>query len=227
MKLQQRDLEILCCCYEQQFLTIEQIEGFYFKSAHGNKARERVRELSKAGLVRTEKSQLASIGKIVRLTKAGEKLAAANVALAVPQARKLDLATLMHDSIVTSVRLRLRELWDGRWIPERALRDKYEIIPDGIVQFESGFSIAVEIENSLKGKARFLGLIETWSKVESVSLILYVATSRQLERLIHGYLQERSVEKMFGLVCWDDLKAGVPAVQSPAGALPLFEKRTL
>lgn len=227
MKLQERDMEILKCCYEQQFLTIEQIEEHYFKSTHSNKARERVSELSKAGLVRSENSSLATIKKVVRLTRAGQRLAAAHAALEVPQSRRLDLATLMHDSIVTSVRLRLSQLWDARWIPERALKDKYEIIPDGIVQFESGFNVAVEIENSIKGRSRFLKLIDTWAKVESISLVLYVATTRQLERLIQGYLRERPSEKLFAVVAWDDLKTGVPSAQSPAGALPIFDRRTL
>ena len=227
MKIQQRDIEILKCCYEQQFLTLEQIEKYYFKSTHGNLARRRVGELRKAGLVRAEDSRLATTGKIIRLTRSGQKLIASQCAFDVPQARSIDLATLMHDSIVTSVRLRLSEIWSGAWVPERALKDKYPIIPDGIVKFESGFNVAVEIENSSKGRTRFCQILNTWNQVENVSLILYIATTEQLERLILSYLAEVKMKLPAVVVQWSSLCSGMPLVKSPAGELPIFSKREL
>lgn len=236
MKLQKRDLEIIKCCYEQQFLTIDQIEKFYFKSAHQNLARRRILKLRNTGLLMTEKSIVAGLSKIVRLTKTGQKLAESDAAFKVPQTRSIDIATLIHDSTVTSVRLRLAQLWDGAWICERVLKDRYKINPDGIVQFESGFNVAIEVENSIKGRTRFLELLTTWESVVSVSLILFVATTSQLERLILGYLNEHTAaiknkggvsQKLFSVISTNDLFSDNPKAASPAGALSIFSERVL
>ncbi len=104
--------------------------------------------------------------------------------------QRLDPRTLVHDAIVTSVRLRLSYFWDGSWIPERVIKqDEYPQIPDGLLVFQSGKKVAVEVENSPKDKTRFFQNMERWRKTD-FKLVLFVATTTALVARIEGYLKE-------------------------------------
>ena len=227
--IQNRDREILRVCYEQQFLLFEHLEQFFFKGKVRQKVYERIKELEKIDLIQREQSIAFGRNRVIRLTQNGVGLVRAGLPVAIPQFRKLNLQTLVHDAIVTSVRLRLAELWDGKWIPEGLLKKKeYLQIPDGIVAFTSGKKIAIEIENSLKGKTRFQELMNTWANGSGteVGLVLYVATTPTLFKSIEVYLTEAPRKPIFALVEWEQLRTGAPKVVSPHGVIDLFSRRS-
>lgn len=227
IQLQSRDREILSLCYEHQFLLMEHVSVF-FKEKGERRAYERVQELEGAGLLRREPSLIFGSSRVIRLTKLGVDTVRGTYAVPIPQIKRLNLTTLQHDAIVTSVRLRLKEVWDGAWVPERLLKKaEFPEVPDGLVVFPSGRRLAIEVENSLKGKARFLGLLNRWSASQAF-LILYIATTPRLFETLKGYIGEgpkSPKSPVFGLVQWDDLRDGVPHSFSAHGALDLFTRR--
>lgn len=228
LQLQKRDIEILRCCYEQQFMLYEQIARFYFRDAVPRLARRRIYRLKQAGLLCREQQQRLAMQQILRVTETGKRIARSVSPFDVPQSRKVDLATLTHDRIVTDVRLRLHELWDGVWVPERALKDRYERIPDGLFQFDgTGRTIAVEIENSTKGQARFKSIMNEWARTEGVQLVLYIATSIRVYDAIHKLFATAPDRPAFALVSYDAFMRSIATCHSPRGALDLFARRTL
>lgn len=226
--LQTRDRDILRCCYEQQFLVHEQIERFFFGSENTRNARRRIAKLERAGLIKSEVAGGILKHHLLRLTEAGLRVARGESSHDVPQSKKVDLATLTHDRIVTDVRLRLRELWNGTWVPERALKDKYTRVPDGLFQFEaSGTAVAIEIENSSKGHTRFVAIMNEWARAENVRVVLYIATNKKIFGAIEKLFATAPQRPVFALVDYGALMAGQPSCISPRGALDLFTRRSL
>lgn len=225
--LQKRDMEIIRCCYEQQFLMYEQIERFYFSSAHTQNARARISKLKRAGLLRSEVPIGLTSQHLLRVTETGRRLAKELSPFDVPQAKKVDPATLIHDRIVTDVRLRLCQLWDGVWVPEKALKDKYTRIPDGLFQFDTGTAFAIEIENSLKGRARFLSILNEWQRTEGIKVVLFVATTPKIFVAIESLLKGAPSKPVLGVVLWEELRTGAPIVKCRGNDLDLFSVRTI
>jgi len=209
------------------------LEDFLFKGKSRRRVYERIQELEQAGLLQKERVLACNRQKLIRLTRSGIKYVEGSFLARIPQFKRPSLETLIHDAMVTSVRLRLREFWDGSWLPEGLLKKKeYPHIPDGIVLFSSGKRIAIEVENSLKGKSRFIKLLEQWANGSStpVSMVLYVATTPTLQKLIRGYLEEahqKGIQKpIFGLVLWETLRTEAPRPFSAHGELELFSRRS-
>jgi hypothetical protein len=169
-----RDLDIVQLCYEQQFLTVDHLLPL-FRGGQKDVVLRRIKKLQGAGLVTLEKAHV-SVGRtsLLRLTKKGDQLGAMRSGYDMPRAHSLDYRTLEHDALVTTLRLRLREFWDFTWVPERALKDRYKIVPDGLVQFASGVTFAVEVENTMKGAARQRAILDTWDRAEGVYMVLFV-----------------------------------------------------
>jgi hypothetical protein len=225
MKIQERDREILRRCYEQQFLLVEHVERYFFHDGAWRRAYERIRELENAGLI--TKTGLPGFGakRIIRLTKHGIAIAQQLHPIEIPQRRRLDFHTIEHDAIVTSVALRLHQLWDGIWVPERAIKkDDYAQIPDGVFMFETGNKVTIEVENSLKGRTRFLTLLDRWKHVP-MRLILYVATHPRIYKSLKEYLSDGPGGIPFALVEWTALRDGSPTVWCPKGELNVFGRR--
>ncbi|MGK5084891.1 hypothetical protein WDW37_16505 [Bdellovibrionota bacterium FG-1] len=227
LKIQKRDQELLKLCYEQQFLLIEQIEDFFFSHCTRQKARQRVNELEQFGYLLHLKDPIFGQRKIIRITRRGEELARSQSHLEIPQLRRLNAATLIHDSIVTSVRMRLASVWpEAHFVPERAIK-KLDLpqIPDGVFYFPSGNGIAIEVENSAKGKKRFCTLMKRWNGVPSIIFVLYIATTPGLNRCIQTYLPFAPLDQPMGTVDWSTLKTAFPEVWTPQGNVPLFGRR--
>lgn len=228
MILQPRDRAIFLLCYQHQFLLTEHTVHFFENQSY-REARRRIRELIEAGFLFEEHDSILGRKPLLRLSPIGIKIAADSAANLIPPRRTLKKAELVHDSIVTSARIRFESIWsDARFTPERAIkRDQYAQIPDGIFYFPSGKGVAMEVENSDKGRSRFLRLLGRWSDVREIILILYVATSKTLYDSLKKYLSHTLAPKgqPVGLVIWDDLKEGTPLVWTPRGELPLLERR--
>lgn len=225
IQLQDRDKRIIRLCYEQQFILTEHAEKF-FAGASYRACRRRVQELADARYIREEPS--ASLGRktVYRVTRLGTAVALESGATAIPQAGALQLATLVHDAVVTSVRLRLEEFWNARFVCERAIKGKeYREVPDGIFFFPSGRGIAIEVENSDKGRTRFLRLLQRWKDTPQIAFVLYVATSRELFEGIKRFLEHAPKDRPMGVVHWQELQAGTPRVWTQRGDIPLFDQR--
>jgi len=226
MIIQERDREILRCCYEQQFMVVEQVKRYFFKDRLECNAYVRIQELERAGLVKREQTLTLDGRRIIRLTREGLRYVRNFHPVEIPQAKTIDQSTMRHDAIVASVSLRLREFWDATWIPERALKKgDYAQIPDGIFVFNSGTKVAVEVENSQKYRTRFMGILERWRDTD-IEMVLFVTTAPHIFRLLQTYLKEAPKNILFGLADWDALKQGAPEVWSTEGVINPFSKRS-
>jgi hypothetical protein len=223
--LQERDRKILKLCYEQQFLMTDHVEK-YFSNASYRACRMRVQELVEGSFLREELTSTLGRKPIYRTTKTGTIIALENGATPHTPIKNLQLATLVHDAIVTSVRQRLEDYWDAQFICERAIKgNEYKQIPDGIFFFKSGKGIAIEVENSDKGRSRFIRLLSRWKEVPGILFVLYVATNDFLFESIKKHLKQAPTEQPMGVVHWNQLKQSTPAVWTQRGEVRLFDKR--
>ena len=226
MELQKRDCEILKLCYEQRFITREHFKTFF--NGHHSGHYRRLEELERDGWVKKEYYPIFGRKPILRLSSAGERLVQDKYGISFPPLKGPNLNVLEHDSLVTSVRLRLSELWDATFVPERAIQAQdFPEIPDGIFFFQSGKGIAIEVECSDKGKNRFLTNIERWKGAHSIAFVLYVTPHFGLYRSIIRYLKYSSIDQSLGVVLWEDLQGGTPLVQTKKGEVDLFSKTQL
>lgn len=224
--IQNRDRELLRLCYEQQFLMTDHIQH-YFRSGSYRACRMRVQELVEHKFLREESNSIFGRKPVYRTTSIGTQIALESGAIVHNPVRTLQLTTLVHDSLVTSVRLKLETLWDGRFVCERAIKSKdFKQIPDGIFFFPSGRGIAIEVENSDKGKSRFTRLLSRWQDTPGILFVLYVATSDYLCKSIKKCLPNGPIDQPMGVVTWEILKDGTPLVWTPRGEVDLFGRRT-
>ena len=227
IELQSRDRHLINLTYEQQFLGVAQAHEFILSGMVLREKQRRIQELERAGFIRRERSLGCDRSGIIRLTKSGIKLAEINRTERIPQLRKISIQTLHHDSIVTAVRLRLAQLWNATWIPERLIKaDDYPQVPDGILVFPSGTTLAIEVENSPKGPKRFREIQERW-RSNPIKLCLYVASSDVMFRIVKNYLELGPKDLPFGLVNWSDLEKGTPPVWMPQGEIEILSRREL
>jgi len=227
IELQTRDLLLINLTYEQQFLCVGQAHEFVYRDMEKRRKQTRILELERAGFIRRERGLGYDRAGIIRLTQSGIKLAENDRAERIPQLRSLSIQTLLHDSIVTAVRLRLAQLWTATWIPERLIKgDSFAYVPDGMLVFASGSIVAVEIENSPKGPKRFREVQERW-RSNPVKLCLYVASSVVMYRIVKKYMESGPKDLAFGLVNWRELEKGTPYVWMPQGNIDIFSRREL
>ncbi|MEK6705769.1 MAG: hypothetical protein AABZ06_08270 [Bdellovibrionota bacterium] len=225
MILQERDKKILKICYEQQFLLSEQVHRYFFKDRKPQAMRHRLLMLERAGYIKRKPESTLDGKRLIRITRTGLRAITERIVIPVSQVNKPDVRTLRHDTVVTSVRLRLSEIWTGHWLPERVIKaEDFPQIPDGIFIFPSGKKVAIEVENTPKPRARFFEIMERWRKVD-VKLILYVATTQNIFRIIQRMLPDGPQRVPFSLILWEDLKNGTPPVWSPGGTVNIFSRK--
>ncbi len=226
--LQPRDEKLLRLIYEQQFVLMSQVERWFFQGQSARRARQRIHDLKEGGWIQRVESPLLKTSRVIRLTKSGVSLAETDRAERIPQSRTIDISTLLHDSVVTSVRLRLEELWEGVWIPELLIKgEQFKHIPDGVFVFDaSRLQVAVEVENSPKGPKRFHEIQQRW-RGAPVEMILYVASTPTLFRIVQNYLKSGPQDLPFALVLWSDLERGTPSAWTVAGEIDLFSRKDL
>lgn len=225
IRFQERDNRILRLSYEQRVLTAPMIRKFIFRDIDERAYRRRLLLLEKAGLIRLDQRVQYYGNRLVQLTRAGRIVVESALGIRIPQTQKLDLNTLLHDAAVTTVRLRLEELWDGRWLPESLLKsEELRQIPDGLWLFPNGNRVAVEVERTPKGPTRFHELQSRWRGVR-VRIVLVVAMGEAMEQQARKYIETGPADLPFGLVRLDALEDGTPKVWSRAGELDLFNRR--
>ena len=221
---QARDREIVRVCYEQQLISLKQVARYFFSGDLAYASR-RLKGLEAEGFLKQVRPIANYSGRLYQVTGLGVKLARTISTLEVPQRRTFGLATLEHDLLVTSLRLRLRELWDSAWLPEKILKAaEYRQIPDGVALFRSGRKVALELENSSKGKRRYLSIWKRWVGTETF-LVLYVATHPGLAQFLRKLFLVAPKGVALGVVEWESLESGCPKVWTPAGELDLLNRR--
>jgi hypothetical protein len=207
-------------------LTIEQVGRYFFRGVDPSAPFRRVRKLIAVGLLAIDPNLSLGRRRILRLTSLGLKTAEVGYWFHIPPARRINPALLAHEELVGSVRLRLAEFWDGRFVPERAIRRReFAQIPDGIFYFRSGRGIALEVENSPKGKTRFIRLLQRWKRVDHIACVLFVVATPELEDRLRTYLPFAPPDQPVGLVRWDRLESGHPLIWTPRGELDLLGRK--
>lgn len=227
MILQKRDRELLLLCYEHRFLVGDVVREFFFAGNY-YLARRRLRLLLEHKLLRETNNPGLSKSRILTLTPAGYRIAQSETKHVIRGSTRTGRATFFHDQLVTAVRLRLARFWSATFVPELALKQTEfnGEIPDGIFEFSSGAKIAIEVENSDKGKGRFQRLAARWAKYPDILLVLYVASSRSLYGCLKRYLETLGSEAQpLGLIVWEDLQAGAPKVWTSRGEMDLLARR--
>lgn len=218
IKIQERDKKILTLCYEHQFIEKKHIVNFFTSDG---KARERIRELCHSGLLTATQSPVHEMKTSYRLTKYGMDFVKTVHPHKIFQRTCLSPTEYTHDSKVLCLRIRLEKLWNGTWIPECLLPQNKEI-PDGIFLFPSGNEIYIELENSLKGKSRFL---ERLAKFTKPILVLYVTGRPEIEEPIKRIILKGQNLPPCGVVSLEAVLTGTPPIWSATEPLYPFNKK--
>jgi hypothetical protein len=229
MILQERDRKILQLCYEQGFLTVEHLHRGFFSKAGMGAAYRRVRELEAGGFLRRSKVSVLSGQSMILPTVSGVGIARAISEFEVPVRKRPLLHTLDHDALVTSVRLRLCELYVDSspvWTPEGHLkRQGGELIPDGLLRLTRGRTMVVEVENSQKSKKRIVSILDHHVKNHSDKLVVYVAANRTIEACLQNNIQTHWKPGIFAVISWESLQSEDPVLWTTAAQIKLFNNR--
>jgi len=210
---------------EQTFLTKEHIRRSFSNTAE-RRINRRMKILCDAHVLKRENYPEFGVQPIYRLTDRGREIARASGAREIRDPGTLNPTTLLHDALVTSCRLRLLDFWNAEFVPERAIKIReFPEIPDGLFFFPTGRGIAIEVENSDKGRTRFLRLLERWKETPSIVFILYVATTENLFTALKRYLKDAPEDQPCGVVLWSELLSGQPLIHSPKGELDLLGQK--
>ena len=211
IQMTDRDKQILRLCLEQKFLTFGHVESFFPERAAKFSASKRIAALRDAGMIRVDPSHVLQRHLIVTLTRYGEVLAGDGCPIELDMGLKAQRSTLDHDAIVTSARLSFSTLFPGsKWLPERAIKPmKLDYLPDGIVELTSGERIAIEVENSIKWKARYHALMyKNWADLPRFDKVLFIATNDKIAAAIGQCLSASPEHPTFGVMKVTDLKNG-------------------
>lgn len=221
--LQERDREIINICYEQMFISVAQVQRYFFKSADKRRARERVLELARSGYVSRTKVYGETPNSLLQLTRDGYSLAEKRNLLSLRYISKINFRTIEHDLRLIDIRFRLAEKWTNyRWVPERAIRRaEYPEVPDALCLFKSGKTIAIELENSAKGEDRIIKLLSRW-RTTNISLVLYFATSDEVFRKYQKILSSHDFDAAIGLIDLNEFLTSFPTAWSKNGPIRIF-----
>lgn len=223
----ERDSEVMRAIYEEQFLSIGTVSKYFFNNIFQN-ASERIIRLVRFGYLRYESLFLPRQPKVVRLTPKGLRFCKGVSPFQIQYKRRVSLSTFSHDTAVGEVRLRLKSLFDASWIPEKAMKaNDFKKVPDGILVFQSGRKIAVELENTQKANRRYEEMWREWERHDFM-LILYVSTSPVLFRALKNRMSAFQTTKIvLGLIEMNDLLSPEPSgVWTSKGALQIFARRS-
>lgn len=225
--LNSRDKRLLEVIRDHLFLPSDVAQQYLFGSTTRRGFDRRKKQLIDHGLIRSERLSISTRRTILTLTKRGFDLAQQGFPIDLPKNQTIDLRSMEHDNLVIQTRFRLLEFWDAVWLPERTLKsERLSRIPDGIIKFDSGKMIAVELENTPKGPKRFNEIQRSWISTE-FDLVLYVAASQGLFESIKDYLRTGPKDDLFGLISFPDLVKGKPKVWSPGHVSDLLSKAKL
>ncbi len=206
--ISKRDERLLTLLYEQQFLTTTLLFETVFPGVDKSYLYKRLRTLEKQNIITWTKHLLKQLGGLLRLTNYGLELATSLAPRPVDWVSRPSTENLIHDTIVTTVRIHLERNLGGKWRPEYSLADAgLPHRPDGLfIPTNSHFVIAIEVENSTKSRNNFFEKARTWHSCEFVDYVLYVATNTQIKRILEQRILEITDNKKFIIRGLDEIK---------------------
>lgn len=206
IRMQERDKAILKVCYEQQFLLTEHIRDHFFGGNYAE-AKRRIIELRKEDYLQGAGFRIGQKCAHI-LGHRGMPIAEANSNIRVTEYPVIDRLKAEHDAIVTDIRLRLENEWNGKWTPEIDIQaDHPSKIPDGIFEFGNELKAAIEVENSLKGRKRFQDRLLLWRPNE-IDMVIYFATTEEIYESLKSFLEVAPRHPSFYLVSYDAFRSG-------------------
>jgi len=218
IRLQERDLQNLVMIYEQKFLTSGHTQKTGFKECHQSLAYRRMSEIEKAGFIKASKPFQGSNLIAYVLTRKGVEEVRKWTDTNIQYSSRINLANFEHDSMVTDVRLWLCEYFKAyapRWFPEIVLRIGSEpSIGDGIIELSNQKRFAVEVENSVKAKARIESIMRYWANEPKINVVFYITTLPSITRRI-----KKSIQELFDR--GEKVNAGVIELEQIKNDLPL------
>lgn len=237
IRIQERDRRILRACYEQRFLTMDHIIQEFYRGRHQSEAYRRIKELETEKYIRREMPYLGDHKRFIRLTERGLDIAMQASHWEIPKGDRLNPNFIEHDSLVTFVRFRLEQYWDGEWVPRTVLESgqlefasKREAC-DGAWCFPSGKWVAVELECIARRSANYAALIDRWANQSDLpALVLFVcAHSAVHERVKEALERSHSARRMvFASVLFKDFQTDPDAkAWTIRGDVTLFNRRTV
>ncbi len=192
MIFQERDARILQWVNGYGFASADQIKKFM---GIGNTAAYvRLKKLVEGGYLARERI-LHGQARIHKVTKKGV-LASSDGVLPLGY---VNLGTFRHDFMLVDLGLMLERETGGTFIPDRRIRHNEGLsgvgqlghIPDGYLHMGQDKPIAVELELSVKSKARIQNIVHEYGGNLGVKEVWYFTDNKEVERAIqktaHGF----------------------------------------
>ncbi|MBI1300070.1 MAG: hypothetical protein GC137_00290 [Alphaproteobacteria bacterium] len=192
MQFQKRDAEILKWVNGFGFATVDQIKGFM--KVGNTAAYVRIKKLVEGGYLARERI-LHGQARIHKVTKRGV-IASGDHILPVQDIR---LGTFKHDLALVDLALKLEEETGGQFIPQRQIRHDEGLsgvgqmghIPDGYLFIDDDKPVAVELELSVKSRARLNSIVQDYGGDLRVKEVWYYTNQKSvynaLEKATQGY----------------------------------------
>lgn len=201
--LSKRDIELLIYCFEQYFLSRDQIKA-WFTHKHGIKNSHSLRTIipryyfQHKKLIETHRLADLDYVPLTSLSRRGVK--ALKEFGAIPSEASYESFPFLkykHDHTAADVRLLLEKILPiDRWTPDRFLKSEMEYqIPDGVMQLYSAMKgdyscIAIEVELTRKSKYRYIDKFRFYKFADEYDCVYYFVDDEKLHKLIFDLAAE-------------------------------------
>lgn len=190
IRFQKRDAEILRWVNGFGFASVDQIQRFM--GIGTTAAYVRIRKLVEAGYLERERV-LHGQARIHKATKQGV-IAAGDAILPLST---VNLGTFRHDLALVDLALHLEAKTGGVFKPDRRIRHDEGLsgvgqlghIPDGYLHMGSDKPIAIELELSVKSRARIQRIIDGYGGDLAVKEVWYFTDQKDVARAIRSAAQ--------------------------------------
>lgn len=187
--LQARDIQVLRFIHEQGYLVYGHIKSAFWENSSydAGACRHRLEKLISAGFL-TKDDSVKKKPSVYCLTEKGNgELVKQGLANGVPLFRMNGYyrTNMDHDLKVTNLRIFFRKHGLDGWSSERVLRkrDFYLHVPDGLLAVGAE-RIAIELENSTKGRKRYEALFRNYKRSQEYSRVFVVANCEIMDWVI-------------------------------------------
>lgn len=186
MIFQDRDGEVLKWVNGFGFASVEQIGKWM--QAGKSVVYSRIKKLVEGGYLERERI-LHGQARIHKVTKKGV-IASGDAVLPLKQ---VNLGTFRHDLMLVDLGIQLEQETGGRFVPDRRIRHDEGLsgvgqighIPDGYLYQDNEKPVAIELELSVKSRARLKSIIEDYSGNLGVREVWYYTDQDEVARAIH------------------------------------------
>ena len=186
LQLTERDVQILVFINEFGFCTLQHLETqFCFKKPRSSQI---MRRLVNAGLVVYDRIFYERPG-VYHLTQKGARYTG------LPPLKRIPLGNYIHEITLLDVYLKLKiDYPDALWISERRLKqDKFfesvkkgGHISDGMLVFQGGLRVAIEVELTLKSRERLEQIFKNYGTQFEINEVWYYCAESIMAPLRKG-----------------------------------------